>query len=899
MTKRALLATVAVLMPGVAFAQAAPANTNAAAAAADANEIVITATRRAQLLSDVPIAVSAVSGEQLRNSGATDLRQLNQLAPSLLVSTATNESNGAARIRGIGTVGENPGLESSVALFIDGVYRSRTGVGLTDLGELDRVEVLRGPQGTLFGRNASAGLISITTALPKFETGGTAEVSYGNYNAWRVLGSVTGPINDKLAVRLDGVWNKRDGFLTDVISGRSLQNKDRYLLRGQMLFKPTEDISFRLIADYSHKSEECCGASILEPLQNLSRDPTTLSVVSSPNTLAQTMRGLGAVIVEPTDGSKFARQTAITPGVSFDQRTKDWGVSGELNWDFGGAKLTSITAYRDYKNNGAQDGDFGNLDILNRTTATYREFKTFSQELRLQGQAFDNRLDWLVGGYYADEKLTLHDDLKFGADAERFGNCLFSLAFGGPALVNTSDPSCFNRTAAAASPSALVKGLAGLAPLGAGGFNPAGGWANAAAGIGFTPGPGGALFNGTGVNDTFEQKSRNYAFFTHDVISIVPDKLLLTIGVRYTNERKELDATFLHTNTFCNALRASSLAALSGLPCAINGLPGPGFKSSDPGATKSESKWSGTVVLSFKPTSQILTYASYSRGYKAGGFNLDTAALTYGAASATQLQFEPETVNAYEIGAKFDSRQFKVNAALFYEEFSDFQLNLFNGVNFQVTNIEACQDDLGGRDKDLINGNSTCPAGRNKHGVTAKGLELEGVFQPVADLAISAGLTIADTKYGNNLTGVNGSSLGAALFQLPGSTISNASRYTATGSIAYSPTLTNGFGSLFYVDFRTQSALNTGSDLDYEKIQPAFTVVNARIGIYAPDKRWGIELWGQNLFNTLYQQIAADAPAQGSGTFRQTAQFGTAANQIYITFPAEPRTYGVTLRTRF
>ena len=166
--KTILLATTAALiLPTAAFAQTAPnpapnATAPAAqtaqttAATADANEIIVTATRRNQVLSDVPIAVSAVSAEQLKNSGGSDIRQLNQLAPSLLVSTATTDSNAAARIRGIGTVGENPGLESSVAVFIDGVYRSRTGVGLTELGEVERIEVLRGPQGTLFGRNASA-----------------------------------------------------------------------------------------------------------------------------------------------------------------------------------------------------------------------------------------------------------------------------------------------------------------------------------------------------------------------------------------------------------------------------------------------------------------------------------------------------------------------------------------------------------------------------------------------------------------------------------------------------------------------------------------------------------------------------------------------------------------------
>ena len=152
-------ATCALAMPTFAYAQDETAT--AEGATEGEVEIVVTAQGRSQLLSDVPVAISAVNAETLQNSGANDIRQLNQVAPSLLVSSTGTEANGSARIRGIGTVGDNPGLESSVPVFIDGVYRSRSGIGLNELGEIDRVEVQRGPQGTLGGRNSSAGLISI------------------------------------------------------------------------------------------------------------------------------------------------------------------------------------------------------------------------------------------------------------------------------------------------------------------------------------------------------------------------------------------------------------------------------------------------------------------------------------------------------------------------------------------------------------------------------------------------------------------------------------------------------------------------------------------------------------------------------------------------------------------
>ena len=218
-----------------------------AASQANQNEIVITAQGRRQVLQDVPIAVTAVNANEMRNSGASDIRQLNQLAPSLLVSSTGSEANGSARIRGIGTVGDNPGLESSVAVFIDSVYRSRSGIGLNELGEIDQIEVLRGPQGTLFGRNASAGIINIFTKAPSFNTGGYGEITYGNYNLWRFAGGVTGQIAPSLAARLDAVLVKRDGFYKDPANDTTINNRNRFFTRGQLL------TSRRTVLDPHHR----------------------------------------------------------------------------------------------------------------------------------------------------------------------------------------------------------------------------------------------------------------------------------------------------------------------------------------------------------------------------------------------------------------------------------------------------------------------------------------------------------------------------------------------------------------------------------------------------------------------------------------------------------------------
>src|SRR5262245_23904659 len=277
---------------------------NQDSASREESEIVVTATRRNEALSDVPLAVSAVTAETLQNSGASDIRQLTQVSPSLLVSSTSSEAGaGVARIRGVGTVGDNPGLESSVAVFIDGVYRSRTGVGRTELGAVDRIEVLRGPQGTLFGRNASAGLISIITAKPKFKTEIGGELTVGNYDLRRVEAYATGGLTDTIAARIDGVWMQRDGFLEDVVSGRAVNDRDRWMRRGQLLFEPSSDLSIRLVGDYAKRNEECCAAPYLEAHDYANG-------VELPSTFEFIENALGGEIQDDT----FERDVSITDG---------------------------------------------------------------------------------------------------------------------------------------------------------------------------------------------------------------------------------------------------------------------------------------------------------------------------------------------------------------------------------------------------------------------------------------------------------------------------------------------------------------------------------------------------------------------------------------------------------
>ena len=405
------------------------------------------------------------------------------------------------------------------------------------------------------------------------------------------------------------------------------------------------------------------------------------------------------------------------------------------------------------------------------------------------------------------------------------------------------------------------------------------------------------------------------------------------MGLRYTHEKKTLDATLADNNRLCTALSGTALQQLA---CVIPSVPTGSMTIDD---ERSENKLSGTGVLSYKPTPELLTYASFSRGYKAGGFNLDRSALwraqtipttvppTPGTtvlnnpplsgsgaicvsplqtgcqgiiASGADLQFKPETNDAIELGAKYNGRGFDVNVAVFRQLFKDFQLNTFNGLNFVVENVNSCKDDLAGADTDNSPATGACTGG-TRAGVRSQGVEIELFTRPMRFLDVNAGVTYADTKYRDNLVGADGKALTNALFQLPGQRISNSNKWTLTGAIAWTPPIGNsGLSGLVYADARHMSGFNTGSDLDLEKYQSSFTVVNARLGVRGRNNAWSVEVWAQNLFDEDYMQVAFDAPIQGSGTERGVLQnFYPRATQLFGAFLGEPRTFGVTFRANW
>lgn len=796
------------------------------------DEIVVTAQKRTQSLQDVPIVVTTVTKQQLNDAGVKDIKDLTIVTPGLMVTSTSSEASTTARIRGVGTVGDNLGLESSVGVVIDGVYRPRNSVGFGDLGELSRVEVLKGPQGTLFGKNTSAGVINVITQRPSFKFGGEAELTAGNFEALGGSVSVTGPlIDDKVAGRLFVAARERDGFY-DVKTGsgprtrNTDQNQDYYTIRGQLLFTPTGAFDFNLITDFTKRKENCCAAVQIY-------EGATAAIVKAldPASLGPNHGGIAAT-VDPYARVAYSNRSTT-------QDIREMGVSGEANWKtdwFGGATLTSITALRDWKRTGETDPDYTTVDILfydrNHQGA---EFRQFSQELRLAGHK--GPLDWMVGGFYAAEKLTQDTSLRYGSAFETYASLLASSGTN-PTLVST---------------------LMGRAP-------------NT------------SYVYGQGQQDHYSQKEDNYAFFTNENFHFT-DKLELTVGLRYTHEHKTLATLYNNTDNGlgCSTLQTNlgqSATAIALAPLLCGTFENNKFNNLSDHQSLSEDEVTGTVKLDYRWSKQVLTYLSYARGYKAGGFNLDRLACPYKttAACGASLQpvldtsFKPEFVDSYEAGIKntLFGRKLLLNATAFYQKYTGFQLNAFNGLVFTVTSVPE---------------------------VISKGVDADFVLLPIPGLTLAGGLTYADTTYSGKDAAVLGapctsitygapatSGTPAGCSLLPGQRLSLAPLLSGSLSATYEHSLMNDFYFRANVSAKSNSSYNTGSDLNPVKMQKAFTLVNGRITLGPKSERWAVELWAQNLFDTHYYQVGFDA----------TVQTGS-----YNAFLGQPRTYGATVRAKF
>lgn len=821
-------------LSGTAFAQ--DSDETAETPEFDDDIIIVTATRREQDVQDIPIAVTAVSPVQLERQGVVNVQEITNVSPSFSTSSAQTAAGSVVlRIRGVGTTSNNIGFESAVGIFIDGAYQSRPGVALSEFVDVERVEVLRGPQGTLFGRNTSAGALNITNKRPDLsEFGGFANATYGNRDLYSIQGAINVPIvQDTLAIRLTGAYRERDGFITVVDrNGAELgdsNGSDQFLVRGQIGWETEGGIRGRIIGDYS-ESTAPFGAAI-EVLQSPIETAGLFAAVG-----LGARGGMAGPIVATNRFDQTTAEAAIDARIAtanFVPTTiiEQWGVTGELEVPLGdSADIIYVGSYREYDSFENYDSDFSGLDVFD-VDAGIVGIETMTHELRVQGEAFGGALDWLVGVYYSEEDIAQQVDFSLGEDYGELIGALFFAPTGG---------------AFGANPLSVLSG----------GIDPA----------------------GTTNTNLYTQNSKSWSVFTHNTFNVT-DSLALTVGLRYSDESK--DGSFqqgANNNPLCPAILASIGAGNVPAPLISNVFGTGCFAFTAPAdlpqaavfplprtfaSEFEDSELIYTGKISYAFDAPINVYASFTHGYKSGGFNLDSTA----AAGGADPRFLSEEVDAYEIGlkARLIDNAVTLNIAAFLEEFSNFQVLEFTGAQFTTFNVPKAE---------------------------TQGIEIETVIRPSDNLTFNGGITYTDANYPDDCAGTQTS---LNVLSLCGNSLTNAPEIVAIAGATYEKDLGN------YLDFFVNGQIRFEDDrrTSTQAVDPASlanpvlvpfdvqdsnTKINMRAGIGAQDDSWAIEVFGTNITNQVTRGV----------TFNTVLRSGSRS-----AFPQEPRSYGVTVRTKF
>ncbi|MDZ3832664.1 MAG: TonB-dependent receptor [Sphingopyxis sp.] len=839
------------------------------------NEIIVTASKRSETLQDTPIAVSVTTAAEIQNAQVRDLIDLQSAVPSLRVSQLQSSANTNFIIRGFGNGANNAGIEPSVGVFIDGVYRSRSAAQIGDLPNLERVEVLRGPQSTLFGKNASAGVISIVTQKPQYEFGGAVEATYGNYNAITVKGNVTGPISDTVAFSIGGNFNRRDGYAQDLNLDRDVNDRNRWGVRGQLLFEPTDALSIRLIADYDKIDENCCIAG---------------NVIAGP-----TISITNAIVGGPSVDANKPFSYNVYNNVLSSNNIKNYGGSAQIDYDLGNMALTSISAYRQVRALTNQDSDFTAADLIGENSQDL-DIDTFTQELRLTSD-FDGPVNFLVGGYYFHEKIDQQNDLRFGAHFRQYGDALIRAASGNALNVGMLETTLGS-----------LEGNPGK----------------------YT----GAFFRARdGFDEAYRMKNTAWSIFG-TVDFDVTDRLRLSVGANYTKDRKDFSTDVTSSDVFSGinldaaayapfrnqllfqgglaqlvggtqglnlgrpataaeiaAFAGSNQATFAALSAAaqtnannnqnnpaanpLNGLKAfqflPPFlnvpNAVEPGKTRdSDLAWSAR--LAYELTDTVNVYATYATGFKASSVNLsrdsrplaaDLPAIRAAGLATPNLvsgsRFAaPEESEVYEAGLKAQWSVAALNLAVFKQSIKGFQSNVFSGTGFVLVN-----------------------AGKQ----STFGIEFDGSVRPVDGLNLTLAMTYLDAKYD--------SFTGSAFGDLSGKKPAGVPELSMSLGGTYTHEFAGGTRAILHADYQYESPTQIVDGLlglpasIAQNLKREVNQLNASFTLALTN---GLEVgvWGRNLTNAQYLTTI----------FNAVAQSGSVSG-----YPSQPRTYGGTVRFKF
>ncbi|GGP42258.1 TonB-dependent receptor [Shewanella algicola] len=611
----------------------------------DMERIIVTASKRPKGLQESPVAVTVVSSKAIEQAKVMDIDDLQTLVPTLRVTPLQRSTNTNFAIRGFGNGTNNTGIEPSVGVFIDGVYRSRAAAQIGDLPRLQQIEVLSGPQSTLFGKNASAGVISVTTQEPSYYEHGKIEAGIGNYNQQVMKGYYTNGINDNWAFSVSGGFNTRDGYTESVSGLGDVNDKDRWNVRGQALFEPTEDVKLRLIADYSEIEEACC------TVENSINGPTTAAV-----------RALGGMDLDETNS--FAYKSTLNSDPI--NNVKDGGVSLQLDVDFEGYSFTSISAIRNNESDFMNDVDYTTLDIL--TEGGYTDIDTITQEFRLTSTG-ERTLEWMFGAYIFHEEVTTGDTLYYGNDIRNYFDVLM----------------------AAGGASGLLAGVEGVYGLDPGTF-----FSNTSA----------VSSDFEQENDAYSLFASfdyhiNDQFTAIFGVSYTNDQKELTISQNNTDVFSSLD---LATEPTLFGVPIGSIPTLAPAVPTLQSLqflpPMLGLPNGVEENKTDDSKTTWSLRLAYEINDNINVFATAATGFKASSWNLsrysspfasDQAALaTAGIEEPNQVYggryASPEEAMVYEIGIKTQFENGSFNATLFDQTIEGFQSSIFIGTGYVLAN---------------------------------------------------------------------------------------------------------------------------------------------------------------------------------------------------------------------
>jgi iron complex outermembrane receptor protein len=700
---RALLGTAALCFVTPVYAQTATSPQEASQTAPDqtapdqtstqasedqqgVREIIVTAQRREENLQRVPISVSAFGAEDIKEKGLTDVSRLEGLVPGFTFGRSGVEARPA--IRGVRT--ENVGInaDTTIGFFIDGIYQSRTSQGTLGFVDLERVEVQRGPQGTLYGRNTFGGNISLVTAQPRLGlVQGGADVTVGSNNLLRASAFGNAPLGDTLALRLVAGYEKSDGFVKNVrLRANNLFDDDNRYLRGSLLFKPDDRLSITLKGEYATREGAGGSAFGYKLIGSYFDVPSNQQLFNATPLLFSTRPGVRDGVIDTPltiDAGQpiFARDNPYLIDNDFraDLDLRNKALTGTVTYDLGPVALKSITGYIDFKTTRTQDTDFSGNQI--GADLQFTAAKTFSQELQIvSGRG--GPLDYVAGVYYFDDRLK-----------DAFINQQFTQ------IIRNVTP---NITRPAAN----------------------------------------------GFYSRNEGHTKSLAGYAQATLALT-EQLKLTAGGRYTRDRK--DFRFANANSILPLVNgvpdatAISFATLNvpipdsafgseGAPtnCTYTSLPAPqpGFQclasntTVFTGATLNTAvfkKFTYRLGVDYQATPSNLLYASLANGFNSGGFNGSQAAVAAGAQT-----FQPQVVTAFEVGSKnrFFDRTLQLNLAAFYNRYSSLQ-----------------------EQRQIPVANTTTSIIENSGKARSYGAEAEAIWKPVNPLTLTAALSYLNARY--------------------------------------------------------------------------------------------------------------------------------------------------------